>query len=162
MTPPSPYCERVVHHVTLQSTVPCVTITTLWLAARGSVGWPPPHCREGFRHGSASGPRTCFPSHRPTPGRVPYLEHSTYALLGARHPLMCSRVGGSRYYSAGRRCKPRQSTGGGATTRPSGSSLSTLHNNNLRGSRSVPLLLIDNTQKGSGILRALLSCPCLM
>ena len=83
MTPPSPYRERVVHHATLQSTVSFVTITTLWLAAHGSVGWPPPHCREGFRHDSASGPRTCFPSHRPTPGRVPHLEHSTYALLGA-------------------------------------------------------------------------------
>ena len=83
MTPPSPYRERVVGGSTLQSAVSCVTMTTLWLAARGSVGWPPPHCREGFRHGSASGPRACFPSHRPTPGRVPHLEHSTYALLGA-------------------------------------------------------------------------------
>ena len=83
MTPPSPYRERVVRGATLQSAVPFVTITALWLAARGVVGWPPPHCREGFRHDSASGPRACFPSHRPTPGRVPHLERSTYALLGA-------------------------------------------------------------------------------
>ena len=82
-TPPSPYRERVVHGATLQSAVPFVTITALWLAARGVVGWPPPHCREGFRHDSASGPRACFPSHRPTPGRVPHLERLTYALLGA-------------------------------------------------------------------------------
>ena len=87
MTPPSPYRERVVHGATLQSAVPFVTITALWLAARGVVGWPPPHCREGFRHDSASGPRACFPSHRPTPGRVPHLERSTYALLGA--PSLC-------------------------------------------------------------------------
>ena len=83
MTPPSPYRERVVNASTLQSAVSCVTVTALWLAARGVVGWPPPHCREGFRHGSASGPRACFPSHRPTPGRVPYLVLSIYALLGA-------------------------------------------------------------------------------
>ena len=84
MTPPSPYRERVVRLATLQTAVSFVTVTTLWLAARGSVGWPPPHCREGFKHGSASGPRACFPSHRPTPGRVPHLERSIYALLGAR------------------------------------------------------------------------------
>ena len=90
MTPPSPYRERVVGLATLQSAVSCVTVTTLWLAARGSVGWPPPHCREGFRHGSASGPRACFPSHRPTPGRVPHLERSTYALLGAPSSKPCS------------------------------------------------------------------------
>ena len=35
MTPPSPYRERVVHGATLQSAVPFVTITALWLAARG-------------------------------------------------------------------------------------------------------------------------------
>ena len=86
MTPPSPYRERVVIRATLQTAVSFVTVTTLWLAARGSVGWPPPHCQEGFRHGSASGPRACFPSHRPTPGRVPHLELSTYALLGAPFP----------------------------------------------------------------------------
>ena len=91
MTPPSPYRERVVHGATLQSAVPFVTITTLWLAARGVVGWPPPHCREGFRHDSASGPRACFPSHRPTPGRVPHLERSTYALLGAPSIIMKPR-----------------------------------------------------------------------
>ena len=83
MTPPSPYRERVVYRSTLQTAVSFVTVTTLWLAARGVVGCPPPHCREGFRHGSASGPHACFPSHRPTPGRVPHLERSTYALLGA-------------------------------------------------------------------------------
>ena len=44
MTPPSPYRERVVRGATLQSAVPFVTITALWLAARGVVGWPPPHC----------------------------------------------------------------------------------------------------------------------
>ena len=88
MTPPSPYRERVVHGATLQSAVPFVTITALWLAARGSVGCPPPHCREGFRHDSASGPRACFPSHRPTLGRVPHLERSTYALLGAPSQTM--------------------------------------------------------------------------
>ena len=60
MTPPSPYRERVVRGATLQSAVPFVTITALWLAARGVVGWPPPHCREGFRHDSASGPRARF------------------------------------------------------------------------------------------------------
>ncbi len=65
MTPPSPYRKRVVACATLQTAVSFVTVTALWLAARGSVGWPPPHCREGFRHGSASGPRACFPSHRP-------------------------------------------------------------------------------------------------
>ena len=81
--PPSPYRRRVVSVATLQSAVPFVTITALWLAARGVVGWPPPHCREGFRHDSASGPRACSPSHRPTPGRVPHLERSTCALLGA-------------------------------------------------------------------------------
>ena len=59
MTPPSPYRERVVVLATLQLAVSFVTVTTLWLAARGSVGWPPPHCREGFRHGSASGPGAC-------------------------------------------------------------------------------------------------------
>ena len=83
VTPPSPYRQRVVRGATLQTAVSFVTVTTLWLAARGLVGWPPPHCREGFKHGSASGPRACFPSHRPTPGRVPHLELSTYALLGA-------------------------------------------------------------------------------
>ena len=62
MTPPSPYRERVVGDSTLQTAVSFVTVTTFWLAARGPVGWPPPHCREGFRHGSASGPRACFPS----------------------------------------------------------------------------------------------------
>ena len=72
MTPPSPYRERVVVLATLQSAVSFVTVTTLWLAARGSVGWPPPHCREGFRHGSASGPRACSPSHGPLlPGSTP-------------------------------------------------------------------------------------------
>ena len=75
-TPPSPYRERVVNRATLQTAVSCVAVTTLWLAARGAVGWPPPHCREGFRHGSASGPRACFPSHRPTPGRVPHRKLS--------------------------------------------------------------------------------------
>ena len=65
MTPPSPYHKRVVACATLQTAVSFVTVTALWLAARGSVGWPPPHCREGFRHGSASGLRACFPSHRP-------------------------------------------------------------------------------------------------
>ena len=98
MTPPSPYRERVVHGATLQSAVPFVTITALWLAARGVVGWPPPHCREGFRHDSASGPRACFPSHRPTPGRVPHLEHSTYALLGAPPFAMWSAFPTSDYY----------------------------------------------------------------
>ena len=92
MTPPSPYRERVVRGATLQSAVPFVTITALWLAARGVVGWPPPHCRKGFRHDSASGPRACFPSHRPTPGRVPHLERSTYALLGAPSLIHCSAV----------------------------------------------------------------------
>ena len=98
MTPPSPYRERVVHGATLQSAVPFVTITALWLAARGVVGWPPPHCREGFRHDSASGPRACFPSHRPTPGRVPHLEHSTYALLGAPPFAMWPAFPTSDYY----------------------------------------------------------------
>ena len=98
MTPPSPYRERVVHGATLQSAVPFVTITALWLAARGVVGWPPPHCREGFRHDSASGPRACFPSHRPTPGRVPHLERSTYALLGAPPFAMWSAFPTSDYY----------------------------------------------------------------
>ena len=98
MTPPSPYRERVVHGATLQSAVPFVTITALWLAARGVVGWPPPHCREGFRHDSASGPRACFPSHRPTPGRVPHLERSTYALLGAPSFAMWPAFPTSDYY----------------------------------------------------------------
>ena len=83
MTPPSPYRERVVDDATLQSAVPFVTVTAFWLAVRGSVGWPPPHCRGGFRHGSASGPHACSPSHRPTPGRVPKPKRSTHALLGA-------------------------------------------------------------------------------
>ena len=98
MTPPSPYRERVVRGATLQSAVPFVTITALWLAARGVVGWPPPHCREGFRHDSASGPRACFPSHRPTPGRVPHLERSTYALLGAPPFAMWTAFPSSDYY----------------------------------------------------------------
>ena len=38
MTPPSPYRKRVVGGATLQSAVSFVTVTTLWLAARGSVG----------------------------------------------------------------------------------------------------------------------------
>ena len=84
MTPPSPYRERVVHGATLQSAVPFVTITTLWLAARGSVGCPPPHCREGFRHDSASDPRACFPK---PPAQLlagfQHLELSACALLGA-------------------------------------------------------------------------------
>ena len=84
MTPPSPYLERVVLHATLQSAVPFVTITTLWLAAHALAGSPSPHCRGGFRHGSASGPHACSPSHRPTPGRVPKPKRSTHALLGAR------------------------------------------------------------------------------
>ena len=83
MTPPSPYREQVVLHATLQSAVPFVTITTLWLAAHGLAGSPSPHCRGGFRHGSASGPHACSPSHRPTPSRAPHLERSTHALLGA-------------------------------------------------------------------------------
>ena len=83
MTPPSPYREQVVLHSTLQSAVPFVTITTLWLAAHGLAGSPSPHCRGGFRHGSASGPHACSPSHRPTPGRVPKPKRSTHALLGA-------------------------------------------------------------------------------
>ena len=98
MTPPSPYRERVVHGAPLQSAVPFVTITALWLAARGLVGWPPPHCREGFRHDSVSGPRACFPSHRPTPGRVPHLERSTYALLGAPPFAMWPAFPTSDYY----------------------------------------------------------------
>ena len=81
MTPPSPYRKRVVTFTTLQA-VPFVTVTILWLAVRGLAGWPPPHCREGFRHGP-SGPHACFPGHRPTPGRVPHRERSTCALLGA-------------------------------------------------------------------------------
>ena len=98
MTPPSPYREQVVLHSTLQSAVPFVTITTLWLAAHGLAGSPSPHCRGGFRHGSASGPHACSPSHRPTPGRVPKPKRSTHALLGAR--LYCSlhaRSNGRRY-----------------------------------------------------------------
>ena len=90
MTPPSPYRERVVARATLQTAVPFVTVMTLWLAARGLVGWPPPHCREGFRRGSASGPHACFPGHRPTPGRVPNRECSTFAPLGAPHSSCCS------------------------------------------------------------------------
>ena len=93
MAPPSPYRERVVIPATLQTAVSFVTVATLWLAARGLVGWPPPHCREGFRHGSASGPRACLRSHRPTPGRVPSVELSTHALLGA--PMMWNSAAGA-------------------------------------------------------------------
>ena len=89
MTSPSPCRERVVACTTLQTAVSFVTVTTLWLAAHGPAGWPPPHCREGFRHGSTSGSRACLPGHRPTPGRVPHREHSTFALLGAPLPA-CS------------------------------------------------------------------------
>ncbi len=44
-----------------------------------------------------------------------------------------------------RRCRSRRSNGEDATTGPSRSSPDTPHNNNLLGSQSVPLLLIDNT-----------------
>ena len=84
MTTPSPYRERVVQPSTRRSAVSCVTVTTLWLAARGVVG--------GNRRNivgkasdtvSASGSRACFPRHRPIPSRVPP-GRSNYALFGAR------------------------------------------------------------------------------
>ena len=61
--------------------------------------------------------------------------------------LTCSTGGGSRSYNAGRRCRSRRSHGEDAITGPSRSSPDTPHNNNLLGSQSVPLLLIDNNQE---------------
>ncbi len=87
MTLPSPYRGRTVSDSTLQPAVSCVALTELWLGVHSLVGSLSPRCREGFKHGSASGPRACFRSHRPTPGRAPHLELSTYALLGAHPPL---------------------------------------------------------------------------
>ena len=87
MTLPSPYRGRAVSDSTLQTAVSFVTVAELWLGAHSLVGLLPPRCQEGFKHGSASGPRACFRSHRPTPGRIPSLEISTYALLGAQPPL---------------------------------------------------------------------------
>ena len=89
-TLPSPYRGRAVSDSTRQTAVSFVTVAELWLGARSLVGLLPPRCREGFKHGSASGHRACFRSHRPTPGRVPSLELSTYALLGAHPPLACA------------------------------------------------------------------------
>ena len=89
MTPPSPYHERVVDDSTLQSAVSFVTVTAFWLAARGSVGWPPPHCREGFRHGSASGPMPAPLATGLLLDRVPQLERSICALLGAHVMVVC-------------------------------------------------------------------------
>ena len=78
---------------------------------------------------------------------VSYYNYRRYHMaLGNVTPVDVLTGRREQILSAGRRCKPRQSTGDGATTRPSGSSLSALHNNNLLGSRSVPLSLIDNTR----------------
>ena len=60
MTPPSPYRERVVHGATLQSAVPFVTITALWLAARGVVRVAAATLSGRLQTRSASGPRACF------------------------------------------------------------------------------------------------------
>ncbi len=49
--------------------------------------------------------------------------------------------------NGGGRCSYRQSNGADATTGLSGSSKSPLHNNNLLGSQSVPMLLVDNTHE---------------
>ena len=71
--------------------------------------------------------------------------HVTIAEAGATSRLLtCSTGGGSRSYNGGRRCRSRRSNGEDAITGPSRSSSDTPHNNNLLGSQSVPLLLIDN------------------
>ena len=59
----------------------------------------------------------------------------------------CLAVAGQRVHGTTRRqprCRLRPSSGEGATTAPSGSSLATLHNHYLLGSHAVPLSLIDN------------------
>ena len=77
---------------------------------------------------------------------VSYYNYRRYHMaLGNVTPVDVLTVGGSRSFSAGRRCRSRQSNGEDVTTGPSGSSPSALYNNDLLGSRSVPLLLIDNT-----------------
>ena len=169
MTPPSPYRERVVHGATLQSAVPFVTITALWLAARGVVGWPPPHCREGFRHDSASGPRACFPSHRPTPGRVPHLERSTYALLGAPSFAMWPAFPTSDYYEGS---APRPALAAGWPTPLPGSRTRFPSSRRLRLPVAVGPAYTPSTARcrarhrghagscGSAALLSLTDCPC--
>ena len=58
-----------------------------------------------------------------------------------------------RYHMSLGNVRLRPSSGEGATTAPSGSSLATLHNHYLLGSHSVPLSLIDNSDRPREITR---------
>jgi hypothetical protein len=60
--------------------------------------------------------------------------------------LTCSTGDGSRYSNAGGRCSYGRSIGEDATTRSPENSALALHSSNSLGSRSVPMLLIDNNQ----------------
>ena len=56
---------------------------------------------------------------------VAFVSYYTGAITrpwATSHPRMSSEAGGRRSYDAGRKCRPKQSKGGGDTTWPSGSS----------------------------------------
>ena len=66
-----------------------------------------------------------------------------------RTPIHLSEVIVTHQNQDTRRCRSRRSHGEDAITGPSRSSPDTPHNNNLLGSQSVPLLLIDNNQEST-------------
>jgi hypothetical protein len=63
MTPPWPYRMRVVLICDASNDSFSRNHGNALASSLGDVGFPLPHCREGFEHGSASGRHARLPSH---------------------------------------------------------------------------------------------------